>query len=58
MEKKSFVYRTIFISLNDGLVALFASLWIGQNHLQADVGVGRQVSHQVTWCWEQRGKKH
>lgn len=50
MYEVCFVYRTIFISLYDGLVTLFSSLWIGQNHLQTDVGVRWQVSHEVAWC--------
>lgn len=52
-----FVYRTIFISLYDGLVTLFPSLWVGQNHLETDIGVGWQVSHQVTWCWGEKANK-
>lgn len=41
---------TIFICLYDRLVTLFPSLWVGQNHLEADISVGWQVSHQVPWC--------
>lgn len=40
--------RTILLRLDDGLVALFASLRVGEDHLQADVGVGRQVAHHVS----------
>lgn len=49
-KKVWYVYRTIFIGLYDGLITLFPSLWISENHFQADVGVGRQVPHQVAWC--------
>lgn len=45
-----FVYPTILIGLYDGLIALFPSFWVGQDHFQADVGVRWQVSHQVPWC--------
>ncbi len=40
--------RTILLRLDHGLVALFASLRVGEDHLQADVGVGRQVAHHVS----------
>ena len=42
--------RTILIRLDDGLIALLAPLRVGQDHLQAHVGVGRQVAHQVAGC--------
>lgn len=42
------VSRTILLRLDHGLVALFASLRVGEDHLQADVGVGRQVAHHVS----------
>lgn len=45
-----FVDPTILIGLYDGLIALFPSFWVGQDHFQADVGVRWQVSHQVPWC--------
>lgn len=51
------MHHTVFIRLYDGLVALFPSLRIGQNHLETDVGVGWQVSHQVAWCWEEKEMK-
>lgn len=39
---------TVLLRLDDGLVALFAPLGVGEDHLQADVGVGWQVSHHVS----------
>lgn len=39
---------TILLRLDDGLVALLASLRVGEDHFQADVGVGRQVAHHVS----------
>lgn len=45
-----FVCPTIFIGLDDGLIALFLSFWVGEDHFQADIGVRWQVSHQVSWC--------
>lgn len=49
-----YVSPTIFIGLYDGLIALFPSFWVGQDHFQADVGVGWQVSHQVSWCYGEK----
>lgn len=40
--------HTILLRLDHGLVALFASLRVGEDHLQADIGVGRQVAHHVS----------
>lgn len=45
-----FLFRTIFIGLDDGLVTLLPSLWIGQDHFETDIGVRWQVSYQVAWC--------
>ena len=39
--------RTILIRLDDGLITLLAPLGVGQDHLQAHVGVWWQVAHQV-----------
>lgn len=57
-KKVWYVYCTIFIGLYDGLITLFPSLRISENHFQADVGVGRQVAHQVARCWEQKWGQH
>lgn len=45
-----FLFRTVFIGLDDGLVALLPSLWVGQDHLETNIGVWWQVSYQVAWC--------
>lgn len=49
--------HTILICLNDGLIALFASFWIGQNHFQTDVSVGRQVSNHMTRRYNKEREK-
>lgn len=43
-----FVRLTVLLGLNDGLLAFFAPLWIGQDHFEADVGVGGQMVHHVS----------
>lgn len=39
--------HTIFISLNDRLLTLLPALWIGEDHLEADVCIRWQMVHNV-----------